>query len=122
MARLAELVRSLASFLLELLPSLPLADMLLAIPGLPGPAWERQSQEKGGESWSSAAGALLCAASTSPATLGKSSSHNLSIDMPLPSRHSKMEACCPVLSLLWCHSSAKASQSFWLDAVTGGRR
>ncbi|CAE7281544.1 unnamed protein product, partial [Symbiodinium necroappetens] len=53
---LAELVRSLASFLLELLPSLPLAlaDMLLAIPGLPG--------------------ALLCAASTSPATLGKSSS------------------------------------------------
>ncbi|CAE7781113.1 unnamed protein product [Symbiodinium sp. CCMP2456] len=51
---LAELVRSLASLLLELLPSLPLAETLLAIPGLPG--------------------ALLCAASTSLATLGKSSS------------------------------------------------
>eukprot|EP00439_Symbiodinium_sp_Y106_P001956 s7394_g1.t1 len=52
---LAELVRSLASLLLELLSALPaLAEMLLAIPDLPG--------------------ALLCAASTSPATLGNSSS------------------------------------------------
>ena len=90
MARLAELVRSLASLLLELLSALPaLAEMLLAIPDLPGPV--RMSQHvrlrvANAGAFDELAGALLCAASTSPATLGNSSSHNLSIvDMPLPS-------------------------------------
>ena len=85
LARLAELVGSLASWL-KLLSSLPALTTKLAIPGLRGPVMMSTS----GKGWSDQlAGEVLGAASTSPATLGKSSTrHNLSMyrGHALPSR------------------------------------